>query len=382
VANPIFGDWQAELLDEAVRAGVETVLDTLTMELSLPGGRLRSGAMDLPWAQLAVQPAAALTDERGSEFIKLIVDYVSSHHLSAILSPTHYIQGSDDPAFTVDRRLAQELRRELDNRGLRSIAIYYPLALPLASLRDAGKALTLANRLQTLDIDAVWLRFHGFGSTSCGPVNLKTYIAACRALHTLRLPLVAERTGTIGLALMAFGAVGGVECGITVGERFDISDLLAPRPAGSARSAQWRVYVEALGIFLSVAKATPFYAHSLMRSRFGCKDHECCPKGPTSTLANPRRHGVIRRISEVESLANVPQELRADHYLESFLRPATDAALVAAKVDRSLEAARRRLDDTRITLGALRKGGRPTEFALPPSGRRTQRSAQQRPRPL
>ena len=36
---------------------------------------------------------------------------------------------------------------------------------------------------------------------------------------------VAERVGTVGLALMAFGAVGGVESGVTLGERFNVRDL-------------------------------------------------------------------------------------------------------------------------------------------------------------
>jgi hypothetical protein len=382
VFDPILDSRQAELRDVANRQAVETVLDTLTMELSLPGGRLRKGSLELPWSSLATEPAASLIGEAGVSLVSSIADWVATKRLSAVLSPTHYITGPDDPAFAVDRRLATDLRRQLDDRGLDNVAIYYPLALPLAKLRDAGQAMIFAHRLQELDIDAIWLRLHPFGSTSCGPVSLRTYITACRALQTLGLPLVAERTGTIGVALMAFAAVSGIECGVTLGERFDVSGLIAPRPDGSAFDPQAMVYIEQLGIFMRPAKAKAFYDVSLMRSRFGCKDFSCCPKGPTSTLGDPRRHGVIRRIVEVEALAAVPQELRPDQYLENFLRPATDAALQAVKVDASLEPARRRLDGVRVTLGALRKRGRPTSFVPPPSGRRAKKTAKQRPRPV
>jgi hypothetical protein len=350
------------------------------MELSLPGGQLRKGAQGLPWSSLAQQPAASLVGTEATGLASLIADWVAAKRLSAVLSPTHYVTGPNDPAFSVDRRLAAELRVALDTRGLDSVAIYYPLAVPLAKLRDPGQAMIFANRLDEVDIDAVWLRFHPFGSTACGPVSLRTYISACRALQTMGLPLVAERTGTIGLALMAFAAVSGIECGVTLGERFNVTDLVAPRPGGSAFDPQAMVYIEQLGIFMRTTKAKSFYDNNLMRSRFGCKDPNCCPKGATSTLRDPRRHGVMRRIVEVETLAAVPQELRADAYLENFIRPATDAALQAVKVDASLEPARRRLDGVRVTLGALRKGGRPTSFVPPPSGRRARKAAKQGPR--
>lgn len=284
VFDPVLVARQAELRDVANRQAVETVLDTLTMELSLPGGQMRKGSLDLPWSTLATQPATSLVGVTGTNLVSLIADWVATKRLSAVLSPSHYITGPDDPGFAVDRRLAADLRRQLDIRGLHNVAIYYPLALPLAKLRDPGQGLIFANRLDEVDIDAVWLRFHPFGSTACGPVSLRTYIAACRALQTLGLPLVAERTGTIGLALMAFAAVSGIECGVTLGERFDVSDLIAPRQGGSPFDAQAMVYFEQLGIFMRPAKAKSFYDNSLMRSRFGCKDSNCCPKYSTSHI--------------------------------------------------------------------------------------------------
>ena len=119
-----------------------------------------------------------------------------------------------------------------------------------------------------------------------------------------------------------------------------------------------------------------------MRARYGCKDSGCCPKGWSSMLGEPKRHGSVRRIDEVRRLGDTPPTERADQYLEAFLRPATDALVQAAKLEPSLGAARRRYEHARVALGALRKRGRPSEFALPPRGRRGRATGEQRPRSL
>ena len=235
VFDPVFAARQAELLDACRSRRIECVLDTRVMELALPGSADRVGLARLPWATTGRMPAAALTGDSSSELIEQMVTYVAKNRLGAVLAPTHFISGVDDPAFAVDRRLTGELRVALDRRGLESVAIYYPLAMPLAALRDGSVSLQLAHRLQGMDVDALWLRFHPFGSSEFGPVKLLTYITSCQNLMSTGLPLLAERTGTIGLALAAFGAVGGIECGLTLGERFNISDLLRP-PAGQSNA--------------------------------------------------------------------------------------------------------------------------------------------------
>ena len=222
VFDPTLAARQAELLDACRGRGIETVLDTRVMELALPGSADRASLGRLPWAQSGRLPPAALTGGSGDALVERVVDYVGRNRLGAVLAPTHFVSGVDDPAFAVDRRLAGELRAALDRRGLNSVAIYHPLAMPLSALRDGSMSLQLAHRLQGIDVDALWLRFHPFGSSEFGPVKLLTYITACQNLRTVGLPLLAERTGTIGLALAAFGAVGGIECGLTLGERFNI----------------------------------------------------------------------------------------------------------------------------------------------------------------
>jgi len=79
-----------------------------------------------------------------------------------------------------------------------------------------------------------------------------------------------------------------------------------------------------------------------------------------------------RQYSEVTDISRRPQPVRPSLYLEEFLRPATDFALRAAKVEPKLERTRQRLESWRLPLGAMNTAGPPTTVALAPEGKRTQ----------
>lgn len=242
------------------------------------------------------------------------------------------------------------------------------MAIRGKGLRGAEVRERLRYQLGSLPIDALWLRVHPFGTSQSGPVALRGYIEVCRDLHGLRVPLVAERTGTVGLALLAFGAVGGIEGGITVREGFDVTPLLRP-PAGEGFSPTPRVYLPSLGAFLTRKRAQRLFENRRMRSEFGCQNPRCCRRA-TDMLRDPRRHFAVQRMSEVTKLSRVPAQLRAGIYLDDFLRPATDLALQAAAIEPSLEPTRRRLESWRITLGAMHRERPTTTFSQLPEGKR------------
>jgi hypothetical protein len=56
-------------------------------------------------------------------------------------------------------------------------------------------------------------------------------------------------SGTVGVALLAFRAVGGIESGITYGERYDVNPLIKPPTNNDPFSPSPRVYIERLGTF-------------------------------------------------------------------------------------------------------------------------------------
>jgi len=237
------------------------------------------------------------------------------------------------------------------------VLIYYPLVVRAAALRDTAFRDRLMPALTGLPVDALWLRIHPFGTTASGPLALRRYLELCRALHSLGVPLVAERSGTVGVALLAFGAVGGIESGVTLAEAVNLDGYLkTPKPGATPFAQPPRVYLHEIGAFLDPKKAGGFFAHRGMK-------------------LEPRRHFATQRAREVAALSAVPEALRAGHYLENFLRPATDRAVRAAEVEPSLATARKRLESWRGTLGADLADHSSFTMSAPAAGKRLRRIA-------
>lgn len=362
-----------ELRKETLRRNIEAVLDPRIMELAMIGGYSDQLAK-LPWAGDEPHRLADFQGNRGNEIVDSICDHVVNRSYSAVLAPTHYLaQGAADPWLSADVDSARRLRARLDAAGCEGTVIYYPLAMPSSIFHDRGQRRLIIERLQRLPFDALWLRIHPF-SASSGPLAVRRYIESCRDLHQLRRPVVAERTGTPGLALLGFCAVGGIECGVTIGERFDVSGLLKPRD-GRGFMPQSRVYIPSIGLFLDRKQAEQFLESPAMKTAFACHDSSCCKKGTRDMLRDPRRHFLITRMNEIRTLSRQPEPIRPRLYMDDFLRPATDKALRAAtNAPKDLrpifERTRRRLDRWRVTLGPMSQ--LPAGTALPalPQGQR------------
>jgi hypothetical protein len=368
ILDPCLEARQSELRAEAGKVAVETILDPRSVELATPVGFTKQGLSELPWAGPEADTSRNLPPRAG-EVAESLARFVTEKEFSAVLAPTHYLERSEDPWLVVDGGLTRALRRELDASGHTETPIYYPLVIHASLFRDPVERARIATFLQALPIDAVWLRVHPFGSAS-GPLALRRYIEACRDFHRLGVPLVGERTGTIGVALLAFGAVGGIESGLTFGERFDVRPLLRAPTSNTPFLPPPRVYVAEIGAFLSRGQAETFFENRQMKITLGCRDTACCRRGTSDTLRDPRRHFMIRRVSEVRSLSSAPESLRAQVYLDDFLRPATDLALRAVRVEPALEPTRKRLEGWRQTLGEMAKAGSVTSFAAVPEGHR------------
>jgi hypothetical protein len=151
---------------------------------------------------------------------------------------------------------------------------------------DAAQRAALKQAIEREDLDGLWLRVHPFGASS-GHLTLQRYMQACQDFHSLNLPLVAEKAGSIGLALLAFGAVGGVETGVSSGDKFDFARLSKPPIEGKkAFAAHARVYLPGLGLFLDRETATSFF-HRNLKAAFGCQNPACCRRGATDTIGEP-----------------------------------------------------------------------------------------------
>lgn len=126
IADPCLAERQRDLLGEARRQGVEAVLDPGMVDLSTVGGFTRSGVSDLPWAGSAPHTPADLTGSAGALAVLQLVSAVEDGGHSAVLAPAHYLRGAEDRWLRVDAELTRTLRRELDDRGLAHVLVYYP----------------------------------------------------------------------------------------------------------------------------------------------------------------------------------------------------------------------------------------------------------------
>jgi hypothetical protein len=359
---------ERDLVTEAQRHGIETVLDPRSADLAYEAGMSLSGVADLPWAPQSPHQVDALLGADGLLLAEVLAESLVKEGLGAVLAPTHVLESAEDPWLQADAQLVRHLRMALDNRARVATPIYYPLILRSTTLADSRQRRGLMQTLSTLPVDAIWLRVHPFGTTNSGPVALRRYIEACRALHAWGIPLVAERTGTVGVALLAVGAVGGIESGVTFGERFSLDKYTRPSE-GRGFLPPPRVYLSNLGAFLERKPAKSFFDHRGMRSAFGCPDAGCCRRGIEDMIQNPRRHFVVQRVAEVTKLSRTPRELRANLYMDDFLRPASDAAVRARKAEPSLGSVQKRLDSWRGALGALLVENPTTSYSATPSGR-------------
>jgi hypothetical protein len=371
----VIDPWDAQRhaeLRRACQGKLEAVLDPRALELSGQGSTTNAKITALPWAgDTLPHTPALLAANHGQQMAELIADDVAAHGYSAVLSPTHLIGSADDPWLNVDVDLARRLRGALDQRGQTGVLIYFPLTLRSAVFGSVPARSRIIATLDTAPIDALWLRVQPFSAANLGPLALRRYIDASRDFQRLGLPVVGEKTGTAGVALLAFGALGGIESGITFGERFEVNHLYKPPPPpGDAFLPSPRIYVHAIGTFMTRADYQMLIAASGMRSLFGCRDTSCCARGPSDTDRDPRRHFLLQRQREINDISQRPEPVRPGRYLDEFLRPATDRVLRAAKVDPRLRGAQQRLEAWRLTLGALNEAGPPPAVALAPEGKR------------
>lgn len=354
ILNPVHAARQLPLVSEANAIGVETILDSKSLELSTPGGYALSGVADLPWAADGVMHTPiSLRGRAGAQSVRTLAEYVAEAQFTGVLAPTHFVQGLSSPWWSIDGAHTRLLRATLDELEMADTVIYYPIIAKAADLLDDAFMGRLVRHLEGLPVDSLWLRLHPFGTTNSGPLTLRRYLRICRRLHALGIPLVAEHSGSVGVALLAFGAVGGIESGVTFTDTVNLDGLLhEPRPGARGFLPQPRVYLHQIGAFIEPHAAQEFFAKRGTKTVHACQDASCCPRASVDMLADPRGHYLRQRAREITQLTAMPESLRPGHYMENFLRPASDRAVRAAELEPSLVPVRKRLDSWRRTLGA------------------------------
>src|ERR1700676_610365 len=201
-------DRQQGLREEARAALRQLWLDTQGLELSLPSG-VTDSHMELPWAK-ELRRADALTSKQRKAAATSIAAFASNGGYSGILVPTHYLADAATQWLDGDAAMAAELREALDTMGAKRIELIYPLTLPNKLMGKLAFQRRLRRQMAAAPIDRVTLRVHGFGANS-GPNVMRRLIDGLTELRQSELPLLVERAGFGGTALLAMGVVDAVE---------------------------------------------------------------------------------------------------------------------------------------------------------------------------
>lgn len=371
-----------ELKEQVLAHRLDAILDTKAMQLALPGGYTPTVAK-LPWANH--ERMHMPTDFRGlagRRLIAAIGDHVVERGYTEVMAPTHLLREFDDPWLVIDAESTRLLRDHLDQNGGREVPLIYPLTISYKILRTPHMRAHIVNALVNVKADAIWLRIDGFNGSHANPTAVKNFIAAAEDFHQLGRKLVADCTGgKVGLALMAFGAIGGIAHGIGILEKFSSGHLRSAK-AGPGFMPAMGVYFPSIDVLLTPKEAEQLLeASPQAKAVFSCRDTHCCKRGWRDMTHNPKRHYVVQRMQEVAELSRFPEPIRAQRFLELFMRPTTDRALQAASQAvrdevflKKLQKNRKRLDALRVTLGKQLEKSPPRSYAEAPETRAARES--------
>lgn len=359
VLDPTLVGTQKEIRDRALARRLDVILDPRTQPAALIGGFTPSLGK-LPWGLGRMHERRDFEGVDGRRLIGGMAQFVLDHGFTQVLAPTHLLREESEPWFETDLESASTMRDELNRRGGEAIPVVYPLAISYALLRNQGQREYLVEELKKAPIDSLWLQVDGFGASSTGAA-VRTFLETATDFHALGKPIVADRAGgVVGLSLLAFGGVGGLSHGVTVGQSFDSAHWRRPRAQNSFGSAH-KVYLPQIDMQLSRKEAETLFALGpKARAHFVCRDTSCCPRNMADMTENAARHFLYQRINEVAGLSQIPDAFKPARFVEEHLRMATDRLVAAAALPfkdpefaKRVHHQRKRLDMMRVILGKL-----------------------------
>lgn len=343
-----------ELRGIAANKKFDVILDPKTQESAYEGA-FNEKLGKLPWGVGRPHVLSDFQGAAGRRRVTALAEFVRSNGFTKVLAPSHLIRDVDDEWLDIDLEVMHELREALDRLGASNVEIIHSLALPYSVLRDLDEFQQVVDRIRDSIADELWLKAENFGSDA-SPTAIRNYIEAARTLHGIEKPIIADHVGGLaGLALVAFGGVGGLAHGITLRERFSSAHWKTQADKANSFGPHHRVYIPELDMHLKPKDVRDLFDRSSsLKVKLACKDPDCCARGTIDMLQQPGSHFLNQRVKQIKRLSEIPTRLRASTYVEENVRTASDAATAISTI-RIDDAFIERVKRKRVELDALRK---------------------------
>lgn len=337
---------QGAQLRELKSEGVEVTIDTGAAELSSVA-RYKTFMRHVPWLETPPSRTLGPTDfDEGT--IERMAEMAVAFGADRILAPSHFL---GDPGFDAwlktDAVSCERLRVSLDRLGGQRIRIDYPVIESVQGLMDPEMRRVLAETIDILPIDAVWMRLSVLGKEP-RPQKMRALIRMLAGFHNLGKPIVLDYcAGLNAEAAEAFGVASGSAGGILELDQFSARDWhkqpKEPDPDADFRRAR---VVPLLGLGRGF-RANEFEV--LARARGGRKlllqSDFASASSVDEMVRNRKQIQALHLVRSQEALQAVPDFNRAVHFLSktmanaerrakdiSFLKP-TVAQAATAGVD-------------------------------------------------
>ena len=338
----------------------ELVLDPRVAELATPIAKKTTLQM-LDWySDGTVSDPTNFDQQRIDAVATSIARTAILHGFSAVIAPAHALDDDQVGWIDVDVKLTQALRQALNANGGSGIRINYPLIIPYSWLSSDPQMLLLSGAMSTVPVDAIWLRVSNF-SNDKSAAAVRNYIEGTQLLLRANRTLVADHiTGVTGLALIAFGAAGGLAHGVGAKESFRLANWYKPSAGGFG--AGTRIFVSDTDLYFGKASLEPLLNDPVIRTKLGCRNKHCCPRGVHDMMSNHKAHLINSRFDQLAQIQGIPDSRKAQEFVRQTLMPMgtrlmkLDHALARyPELQRKVQKKRRFVDDVTIALSDLVK---------------------------
>ena len=92
-----------------------------------------------------------------------------------------------------------------------------------------------------------------------------------------------------------------------------------------------------------------------VRGHFGCRNTHCCPSGVKDQLENPTRHYIHTRSEQISKMAEVPANIRINHYLDDHVRPISDDVAAVGRLPSLNSEIKKAIAKKQKTVGRFRQ---------------------------